>query len=294
MRILVTGAGGQVGSEVVHRGSTRELSIVGLSHAELDITNATDVESELDWQSPELVVNAAAYTGVDRAEEEPKTAFAANRDGPANLARWCFRQEVPLLHLSTDYIFDGRASAPLSEDHPPAPLGVYGQSKFEGEQLVRQIQPDHVILRTSWLFGARGGPNFVRTTLRLSRERPELRVVADQTGCPTCAADVADVILALASILREKSELPWGTYHYCGSPATTWHGFAEEIVAQARTHGPLTARHVRAISTAEYPTRASRPAYSVLSCERIENTFSIQPRDWREGLKDVLKEICHE
>jgi dTDP-4-dehydrorhamnose reductase len=292
MRILITGAHGQLGSEVVRRAPPGETSVVGLSEEDLDITQSQAVERILDDHAPRLVVNTAAYTAVDRAEDEPEAAFAVNREGSANLAGSCARRQIVLLHLSTDYVFDGKTSAPISEDDQAEPLGVYGRSKLEGEVLVRRLHPQHVILRTSWLFGARG-PNFVKTILQLARERDEVRVVADQTGCPTCAADVADVILELAAILGQHGALPWGTYHYCGTPAATWHTFAQEIITLGRRHlnGPFKVRSLRAISTAEYPTAAPRPAYSVLSCEKLRGAFGIAPRPWREGLNDVLKEM---
>lgn len=293
MRLLVTGARGQLGSEVVRRAADREIAVVGLSHGDLDITDSQAVARTLGDCAPELVVNTAAYTAVDRAEDEPDTAFAVNGEGAANLAALCAQNRTPLLHISTDYVFAGGASAPIREDDEAKPFSVYGRSKLEGEERIRKLHAEHLILRTSWLFGAQG-QNFVKVILRLGREREELQVVADQTGCPTCAADVADVILKLTAILEQRGTLAWGTYHYCGTPAATWCTFAREIISQGRRHlsQPLKVRRVRAITTAERPAAAPRPAYSVLSCRKLEGAFGIRARPWQVGLDDVLREIA--
>jgi dTDP-4-dehydrorhamnose reductase len=190
-------------------------------------------------------------------------------------------------------VFDGRAEIPLKEDHVPAPLGVYGQSKLEGEEAIRRSHDQHLILRTSWLFSAHGS-NFVKTMLALVSSREEVRVVADQTGCPTCSADIAGAIMDLAIRWEREGSLSWGTYHFCGKPPTSWYGFAEEIMAQARKRQLFKVKRIRAITTAQYPTPALRPAYSVLSCDKLEKTFGIRPPDWRVGLQTVLEEICHE
>lgn len=266
------------------------MHVSGLARAECDITDADAVARGIDERRPGLVVNAAAYTAVDTAENEPEAAHAINATGPGILAQACAAAGIPLIHISTDYVFDGTATDPIAEDAPETPLGVYGKSKLAGEQLVREHCGDHVILRISWVFGARG-KNFVKTMLRLSKERDELSVVSDQQGCPTAAADVADVILALATRFDEAEGLPWGTYHYGGAPATTWHGFAEEIVSRARELTDLQAERVRPISTAEFPTPAPRPAYSVLCTDKLERTFGIKPRPWKDSLQLVLKEL---
>lgn len=287
MKILLTGAGGQVGTEVARRAPAG-FEVVALPRAELDITNAAQVEAVCLAQQPALIVNAAAYTAVDQAEKEPELAGLINRDGPAHLARF---GAAPLIHLSTDYVFNGREAAAWQEGDPADPLGTYGASKWAGEEQVRQVQPHHIILRVSWVFGAHGN-NFVKTMMRLGREREELRIVADQEGCPTAAADIADVIYELAGRYRDQEHLEWGTYHYCGDPAATWHGFAQEIFAQTREYEELAVQSVHPIKTEEYPLPAPRPANSVLNCEKIERTFGIRPRSWKQSLKDVVKELC--
>ncbi len=236
-------------------------------------------------------MNCAAYTAVDRAEQEPDRAFAVNRDGPANLARACAAAGAVLLHLSTDYVFDGTKSGPYREDDAAAPLGVYGGSKWAGEEAVRQTLPAHLILRVSWVFGATGG-NFVKTMLRLAREREELRVVDDQHGCPTHAGAIAATLLTLAERLTGGPSAAYGTYHFCNPPPVTWHGFAGAIIERARALTPIKTRTIVPIATQDYPLPARRPANSVLDCTRLHETFGLTPEPWQAGLDAVLKEVC--
>lgn len=270
MKILVTGGKGQLGRSLAARGAT------ALDVDELDITNLAHVERVREF---DLVINAAAYTAVDKAEAEPERAFAINRDGAARLAAACAAHRVRLLHVSTDYVFDGTADRPYREEDPRAPLGVYGASKAEGEQAVHAH--GGTVVRTSWLF-AEGGPSFVHTMLRLARERQVLRVVADQHGCPTYAGDLADGLIGLARLPAVAA-----TYHYCNAGPTTWHGFASAIIEQARTHVQLACERIDAITTAEYPTPARRPAYSVLDTTRIREA-GITPPPWTGGLARVV------
>ncbi|HHW76836.1 MAG TPA: dTDP-4-dehydrorhamnose reductase [Xanthomonadaceae bacterium] len=288
MRLAIIGARGQVGWELSRRAPMFGHEALAWDVAELDITDAAAVDRQLAASGADAVVNAAAYTAVDRAEQEPALAFAVNRDGPAHLAAACARLNIPLLHISTDYVFDGTKTAPYTEDDPAAPLGVYGQSKWEGDEAVRRLLPRHLILRVSWVFGVQGH-NFVRTILRLAREREELRVVADQQGCPTYAGDIADALLELAGRVGEiDANRAWGVYHYCGEPPITWHGFASAIVEMARAREPLPVRTVTPITTADYPTPAARPANSVLDCSRLSARFGIRPCSWQEGLAAML------
>ncbi len=289
MKIVVTGANGQVGWELARLGGKHEL--LALDRAALDITDAPAVHAVLEETRPAVVINAAAYTAVDRAEQEPALAFAVNREGPRHLAAACRRLEIPLLHLSTDYVFDGAHSEPYREEDPVAPLGVYGRSKWEGEEAVRQTQAAHLILRVSWVFGEHGH-NFVKTILRLASERDELRVVMDQQGRPTYAGDIARVLLVLAERIGAGKEEAWaGTYHYCGTPATTWHGFAQAIIELASAYEPLRVRTLIPITTAEYPTPARRPANSVLACDRFEARFGMMAHPWREGLAATVQAL---
>lgn len=288
MRLAIVGAKGQVGWELVRRAPMFGHEVLAWDVDELDITDAAAVDRTLATSGADAVINAAAYTAVDRAEQEPTLAFAVNHDGPVHLATACARLNIPLLHISTDYVFDGTKTNPYTEDDPAAPLGVYGQSKWEGDEAVRRLLPRHLILRVSWVFGIHGH-NFVKTILRLAREREELRVVADQHGCPTYAGDIADVLLELAGRVGEiDANDTWGVYHYCGEPATTWHGFASAIVERAELDEKLKVRTVTVITTADYPTPAARPANSVLDCARLTARFSIHPASWREGLATML------
>jgi len=275
VKTLVIGSRGQLGRTVARRGG----AIVGGDLPELDICDEASVARALDRDQPALVINAAAYTAVDKAESERDRAFAANRDGAGIVANACAQRRIRLLHVSTDYVFDGTATQPYREDDPLAPLGVYGESKAEGEQVVHEA--GGTVVRTSWLF-AEGGPSFVHTMVRLARERELLRVVADQRGCPTYAGDLADALIELGT--RPKLA---ATYHYCNSGATTWHGFARAIVEAVRGAGPVACERVEAITTADYPTPAKRPAYSVLDTTRIRS-LGIEPPHWQLGLQRVI------
>ncbi|OVZ59881.1 dTDP-4-dehydrorhamnose reductase [Pigmentiphaga sp. NML030171] len=286
MTILVAGAGGQLGHELVLRGAA--LGVVGLDHGQWDVSDPAATARIVAEYRPRVVINAAAHTAVDKAEGEPERALAVNRDGVRNLARACAAQGAALLHLSTCYVFDGAKGAPYTEDDAPHPLNVYGRSKWEGERLLPALLPRHLTLRVSWVFGAHGG-NFVRTMLRLAGEGRPLRVVADQTGTPTHAGDIARALLCLAARIQDGEALPWGTYHYPGGPATTWHGFAQAIMARARDTGLLdTAPPVAAIGSGDYPAAARRPRYSVLDGTRGRGVLGLEPADWRAGLQEVL------
>ena len=288
MRLAIIGAKGQVGWELSQRAPAFGHAVLAWDVDTLDITDANAVDEALASSDAHAVINAAAYTAVDKAEQEPALAFAVNRDGPAHLAAACARLRIPLLHISTDYVYDGAKIDPYVEDDPTTPLGVYGASKLAGDETVRQLLPRHLILRVSWVFGVHGH-NFVKTILRLAREREELRVVADQRGCPTFAGDIADTLLELAGRIAEiDANAAWGTYHYCGEPATTWHGFASAIVEGVRARGPLPARAVIPITTAEYPLPSPRPVNSVLDCAKLTERFGIAPRPWRAGLEALL------
>ena len=288
MRLAIIGAKGQVGWELSRRAPMFGHEVLAWDVDELDITDAAAVDRALGASGADAAINAAAYTAVDRAEQEPERAFAVNRDGPAHLAAACARLNIPLLHISTDYVFDGTKAGSYAEDDPAAPLGVYGQSKWEGDRAVRRLLPRHLIVRVSWVFGVEG-QNFVKTILRLAREREELRVVADQHGCPTYAGDIADVLLELVGRIEEiDARQLWGVYHYAGEPATTWYEFAAAVLERARPHEKLLARTLTPVGTADYPTPAARPANSVLDCSRLGSCFSIYPASWRDSLATLL------
>ena len=290
MRILLTGANGQVGWELSNRGAKRGLEILALDRSALDITDQVSVSEEVNRPGVSLVVNAAGYTAVDQAESEPDLAFAVNRDGPADLASACGKAGIPLVHISTDYIFDGQKQGAYLETDPVSPLSVYGKSKAAGEVEVRKHLKEHFILRTGWVYGVHGH-NFVKTMLRLGREREVVQVVTDQYGCPTYAADLAETILRIAAQFLEGGQVHWGTYHYCGKGVTSWYGFAEQIFALARENVFLKVRRIEPITTAEYPTLAKRPASSVLDCSLVKRHFDIAPKPWHESLARMLQQV---
>lgn len=282
MKLLVLGADGQVGTELRRAALPAGMTLVGVDRGGLDITDRAAVFAAVPGY--DLVVNAAAYTAVDRAESDAEAAFRVNATAPGQIAAACREAGIPMIHISTDYVYDGTKAGPYVEDDVVNPLGVYGRSKAEGDAAVAAALAEHVILRTAWVYSAHGG-NFVKTMLRLSAERPSLRVVADQHGSPTAAADIAGAIIAIAARIAAR-EGQWGVFHFAGAGETTWHGFAEAIVALAgRTVS------VDAITTAEYPTPATRPANSRLACAKIAEAYGISARPWREALAEVVAEL---
>jgi dTDP-4-dehydrorhamnose reductase len=283
-KVLVFGANGQVGRALINE--RRRDIILGFDHAAVDICDTTAVARVLRECPPVALVNAAAYTNVDRAETEPNEVMRINRDGAANLARHAASAGVPFIHISTDYIFDGSKRKPYRENDPIAPLSTYGLSKAKSEYEVRRVCPQHIILRTSWVYSPYG-TNFVRTMLHLAAERSVLQVVDDQTGCPTAAADIADAIAAILAATRQPNFTDWGTYHYCGRDIVSWFGFANVIFELAGRCGQRSPQLVP-ISAAAYPTAARRPAYSVLATDKIEGTFGIAPRQLRESLGECM------
>ena len=288
MSILLTGAKGQVGWELSNIGGKHGLEILALDRSELDITNPVSVSNQVNRARVSLVVNTAGYTAVDQAESEPELAFAVNRDGPAYLASACGKAGIPLVHISTDYVFDGQKKGAYLATDPVSPLSVYGKSKAAGEVEIRKHLREHFILRTGWVYGIHGD-NFVKTMLGLGQEREVVQVVADQYGCPTYAADLAETILKIAAQLLKGGQVHWGTYHYCGKGVTSWHGFAEAIFELAANYTSLLVKRVEPITTAEYLTPAKRPANSVLDCSLLEKEFDICPLPWSESLAKMLE-----
>ena len=279
-RVLVTGARGQLGEEVLARG---DASAVGLGRSELDIADRAAVERAFEAIGPDLVVNTAAYTAVDRAESEPELAFAINADGPRHLARACAAAGVPLIHVSTDYVFDGAKAEGYVEDDPVAPLQVYGASKEAGERAVREELAEHVILRTAWVYSSHHR-NFVLTMRQFAAERDVLRVVGDQRGSPTWAGELAQAIWRIAPQLGGAGR--FGTYHFAGAGSASWAEFAEAVMELCLPAG-RPAPPVVPIASAEFPRPARRPACSVLRCARIGRVFGVAPRPWRDALAEV-------
>lgn len=293
MRVAVIGNKGMLARDLTTQLDEEGISHWGADLPELDITRGDKVHQEVEASGATVVINCAAYTAVDKAESQPDVAFAVNRDGVRNLALACKDLNIPLIHISTDYVFDGGLRRPYLEEDLPCPLGVYGESKWGGEKELRAIHGKHVIVRSSWLFGA-SGQSFVKTILRLAQERDELRVVNDQYGCPTWSADLSDGLIRIAKAVEKSGELDrvWGTYHYCGVGETTWWGFASEIIACAKGLFPLRTGSVIPIATADFPTLAKRPSWSVLDCTKIEKTFGILRRPWQTGLSAVIRMIA--
>jgi dTDP-4-dehydrorhamnose reductase len=289
--ILVFGAAGQLGHELIALARARGIEATGCNRAEADVTDFASVRAAILAVKPRLVLNAAAYTAVDRAEIEPEAAYAANAVGAETIARAAAPQRVPIIQISTDYVFDGTKRGAYVETDPIAPLGVYGKTKAAGEAMVRQANPRHFILRTAWLYG-RFGANFLKTILRLARTREELRIVADQHGCPTSTQDVAEAVFAIDRALARGTGSP-GTYHFAGDGATTWHGFATAIVeAQAQATGRRP--KVSAIATADYVTPARRPANSELDSSRFASVFGYRARDWETRARETVEMLFEE
>ena len=288
MSIIVLGKSGQLASHL--RDLMPEAQFWGRER--FDISDTRGLEAALLHACPSAIINAAAYTAVDRAESEPALAWCINAEAPAAAARAAAALDVPLIHVSTDYVFDGRSSEPYTEDSPVNPLNTYGRTKLAGELAVASICPKHWILRTSWVF-SEYGHNFVKTMLRLARERDTLRVVADQFGRPTYAGDLARLAVALADSDHIGDIWPHGIYHAVGGPVTSWHGFAGAIVSQAVQLGRITANpRVESISTLDYPTPAERPAQSVLlASERLHTLPNIAQFNWEKGLITTIQNV---
>lgn len=287
MKLLVIGAQGQLGWEVCRRAENLGFDIIPLDLPEFDITDQSAIKKTIGCSNASLVINAAAYTAVDKAESEPELAFAVNRDGPAYLAISCAKIGIPLIHISTDYVFNGMKKDPYLETESVSPLGVYGKSKAAGEKVLRKNLKEHIILRTAWLYGINGN-NFVKTMIRLGREKELVRVVADQYGCPTFALDLAEAIMTIAGYINRERDVRWGTYHYCGKGVTTWHGFAQAIFDLARHYDSFMMKEVIPITTAEYPTQAKRPFNSALDCSLFIKHFAVYPRPWQESLAAMM------
>ena len=284
--ILITGANGQLGQELCRHAGSRP--IVGLNREQLDICDAQALAHVMTEHRPSIIINAAAYTAVDKAESEPDKAFAINRDGPAQLAQIAAAQQIPLIHISTDYVFDGNKAEPYDRNDSVNPLGIYGLSKWQGEQAVREQLSQHLILRVSWVFGAYG-QNFVSTMLRLAQQRPELKVVSDQRGAPTHAGALAKAALQLADRHLAGEALAWGTWHYSGKGESNWHAFANEILDRALALGMIKQKPlIHAINTEDYPTAAPRPRNSTLNLEPTQHELGLAPTDWRLGLEETL------
>ncbi|WP_028470378.1 dTDP-4-dehydrorhamnose reductase [Neptunomonas japonica] len=290
IKILVTGGDGQIAHDLVLLGeqdSHFEFICLGLSA--LDVTSPDAIQQALDRYMPDYVVNTAAFNNVDAAEHEPERSFCVNRDAVKNLAVECGALSIPLIHLSTDHLFDGHYASGYSEDDDASPLGVFGESKRQGEDLLRQYQPKHIILRVSWVFSARGD-NYLLRTLENARKHSAIETADDRQGCPTSATDVGRVILAMIKQLENGADA-WGTYHYCGAEVTTRYRFTEAILAAAGQYEALKTMDLVPVSSRALHVEVERPASSVLKCKKLLSTFGIRQRPWRSELIAVLRQI---
>lgn len=278
--VLVTGANGQLGQELqrLSKGTNTPFRFIYTDYDVLDITNAAQVQHFVAENSIEYIINCAAYTAVDKAETDEETAYKVNYIGAENLAK----SGAKIIHISTDYVFDGTATTPYKEDTPTNPLSVYGKSKLKAEEAIRQFAKEWIIIRTSWLY-SQFGNNFVKTMLRLMNEREELNIVSDQRGTPTYAADLAEMILEII----ESDEWKTGVYHFSNLGETTWYGFAEKIKELA----VINSCKLNAIPTAEYETAAVRPIYSVLDKSKIQSAFRVVIPQWEDGLERCIKKL---
>jgi len=292
-RILITGANGQVGFEL-QRALAPLGEIFACDRQQLDLADLANLNTVLERFQPEVIVNPAAYTAVDRAETEQDAAMAINATAPALLASWAAKHNALLVHYSTDYVYDGKKEGAYVEDDTPHPQSVYGLSKWEGEQAIRASGCRQLILRTSWVVGAHGN-NFLKTILRLARESASLSIVADQIGAPTSAALIADVTSQLLGrYLQQTAKFPYGTYHLTASGSTSWYDYARHVVALAEQAGLELALHsgaIQPIATSGYPLPAPRPANSQLSCDKLKKTFDLAMPEWRQGVDYVFAQL---
>jgi dTDP-4-dehydrorhamnose reductase len=287
MKILIVGQHGQVSRELQRRlGVVGELIVLGRD--QLDLTLPDQIRQQVQHVRPDVIINAAAHTAVDLAESEPQAAFAINAIAPGILAQEALSLGIPLIHYSTDYVFDGTKVGPYNEEDRPNPLGVYGKSKLAGERAITDVQGKHLILRTSWVYSAHGR-NFLLTMQRLMQEKPELRIVADQIGAPTWAGTIAQSTLALIERWQRDEAAPWGTYHLSAQGETSWFGFAQAIGEALRKQGK-TCAELLPIPSSEYPTPATRPLNSRLDCSRLQHEWGVRQPDWRTALHECLAE----
>jgi dTDP-4-dehydrorhamnose reductase len=289
MKLVLTGSNGQIGSEIKELSKNLGFDFFPFSKEELNIIQPEHVEHIVSEIKPHYIINAAAYTDVDKAETESAVAFAVNGFGVRYLAEAARQADIPLLHISTDYVFDGSKKTAYLEEDRPNPLSVYGQSKLAGETFLRQIWYKHIILRVSWVF-SHYGRNFVKTMLQQAKEKHALRIICDQYGGPTYAADIANTLLKIIGVLQQGGG-SWGTYHYTGTPMTSWYQFASSILEKARLNHRLVAKTVLPIPASMYPRPASRPYNSRLFSEKINKIFNIGPKNWQVGLREVIKKL---
>ena len=291
MKLLVAGTTGQLARSLIENADRHGIDLLALGRPRLDLTDSGSITRAIMQTMPDFVINAVAYTAVDEAEKDSESVFAINRDGAAALAKKCAQHDIPIIHISTDYVFDGLKPSPYIETDQTGPSGIYGHSKLEGEIMVAGVNPHHIILRTSWLYSP-FGHNFVKTMLHLAQTHNEVNVVDDQLGNPTYAPHLATGILKLVEQLHsgDLSNEPWGIYNMTGAGQTTWCGFAREIfLYSTKLGGPSAIIHP--VTTPEYPTPAKRPANSRLDCSKLSGTFGTTLPDWRTGTAECITRL---
>jgi dTDP-4-dehydrorhamnose reductase len=292
MKILLTGGNGQLAYDI-KKSACSPYSIISLTHQECDITQSTSINNAIASHKPDFIINTAAYTAVDKAEIETETARRVNQEACKLLAISCKKHHIPLIHLSTDYVFDGQSQLEYTETDTPNPLNYYGLTKLKGEQEIQHYCTQYIILRVCGVFGIHG-QNFVKTMLRLGKEREILSVVNDQITCPTPANDIALTVLTIMSQLKTQ----FGIYHYCSTPIVSWYDFATEIFEIAKQYphyqSLMKLKEIKPIHSDQYPTAAKRPAHAILNCDKIKSTFSIQQPSWKAGLEKVIHQYLTE
>jgi dTDP-4-dehydrorhamnose reductase len=288
MKILVLGCKGQLGRCLNDQLVNTEHEVIYTSREQIDIADFEVTKYQILKTSPDLIINATAYTAVDKAEEDQKTANLINHLAVKNIADICNQLECWLIHVSTDYVFDGNSKVPYREDDQTNPQGAYGETKLKGELAIQASGCKHIIIRTAWVFSEYGN-NFLKTMLRLGAERNELSIVGDQIGCPTYAQDIARSIVGIIPQLNSRKDN--GIYHYCGDQPCSWYDFANAIFDQAMTNNLKIPSIVNSIETSAYPTSAKRPAFSVLDCSKMENECGVLSSNWQEGIRQVIRKL---
>lgn len=289
MKYLITGSNGQVGSQLIAQlNQNTNTQVLATDKQTLDISDRDAVFAMVHTYQPQVIINAAAYTAVDKAQSEAETAYLINAKGAENLALAAQQYDALFLHISTDYVFDGKGNIPYCETDPTQPQNIYGSSKLAGEKAVANACNRHIILRTSWVFNETGH-NFVKTMLKLGKTHPQLNIVSDQFGSPTHASDIAAALIHIAQQLHTQTQSDlFGTYHFSGSPFISWYEFAQAIFTQAQKQNILPQiPQINAIDTIDYPTPAQRPANSRLNCQKIQAAFGIQPSNWQKALENL-------
>ncbi len=282
-KILITGCDGQLGTALQNDIGQNNYDIIAASRSTMDITDMVSITDAIAHFTPDIIINTAAYTAVDKAESAEVECMRINHVGAQNIAIACQTNKIPLIHVSTDYVFDGSKHQPIAEDEIANPINIYGKSKWLGEEAIRKHTEEYIILRVSGVFSEYGN-NFLKTMLRLAAERDELSLVSDQITCPTYAGNIAKVIYSLAKNLDK-----WGTYHYCDSPPVSWYEFANSIINTAKQHTALRVQNVKPIKASEYVTAAKRPAYSVLECSKINIDYGISQADWMDSVNTLVR-----